>query len=231
MRTLGQPLPPHVQKVVQPHADVISNSYAEVSGELQGLNGWRYARNITGGNQEWIESATFEHYLTTARLMTFEEAASEFRRLCHKAPETAEAMETEDSGRTGAEPELSVEDYVLGIYDMTGELMRFAITAMATTGELPTVSTKETEGAETQGSQRTVLTDLRTLRSGLEGLEVGYGSHFARDVDKKADVMRSSVEKVERALYGLVVRGAERPKGWMPDLESGGGRREVGVEG
>jgi hypothetical protein len=26
------------------------------------------------------------------------------------------------------------------------------------------------------------------------------------------------VDKVEKALYGLTVRGSERPKGWMPDM-------------
>ena len=42
--------------------------------------------------------------------------------------------------------------------------------------------------------------------------------------------MRASVEKVEKALYGLVVRGAERPKGWMPDTSDSAGRA-VEVEG
>ncbi len=40
--------------------------------------------------------------------------------------------------------------------------------------------------------------------------------------------MRASVEKVEKALYGLIVRGAERPKGWLPDTDTG---RAVELEG
>lgn len=101
---------------------------------------------------------------------------------------------------------------------MTGELMRFAITTMATNQSLPAIPS--------DSADRNVLTDMRVLRSALESLEYGSGP-FAKDADKKAEVMRASVEKVERALYGLIVRGAERPKGWMPDLSTA----SVEVEG
>lgn len=131
---------------------------------------------------------------------------------------------------------LGFEDYVLGIYDMTGELMRFAITAMATSGELPRPDANAGKGNDAMevdsasaSSQRTILTDLRQLRSALESLNTSATGPFGKEADKKADVMRQSVEKVERALYGLTVRGAERPKGWMPDLSEGS--RVVEVEG
>lgn len=128
---------------------------------------------------------------------------------------------------------LEFEDYVLGIYDMTGELMRFAITAMATSGELPKPDTagkgNDAMEVDSASSQRTILTDLRQLRSALESLNTSNTGPFGKEADKKADVMRQSVEKVERALYGLTVRGAERPKGWMPDLSEG--TRAVEVEG
>ena len=45
-----------------------------------------------------------------------------------------------------------------------------------------------------------------------------YYVRLKRENEKKIDVMRQSVEKVEGAAYGLVVRGSERPKGWIPDL-------------
>ncbi len=48
-----------------------------------------------------------------------------------------------------------------------------------------------------------------------------------KDVDQKMQVMRQSVEKVEGAVYGFVVRGTERPKGWVPDLGGDTGRDAV----
>jgi predicted translin family RNA/ssDNA-binding protein len=196
--------------------DAIAIQFSSVSRDLQGLNAHRYARQISGGCQEYVEAASFQHYLTTATILSYEEAASQMKSLDAEGPGV----------------ELSLEDYLLGIYDMTGELMKFAITAMATSGSLPSINTGDTTGsadAVTQaGTQRTVLTDMRNLRAALESLDSGTGP-FAKEVDKKAEVMRASVEKVEKALYGLTVRGAERPKGWLPDTSDAA--RAVEVEG
>ena len=161
--------------------------------------------------------------------MGYEEAAAQTRALS-LPPTEAEGKEQggdemqQDGGEEEAGVELSPEDYVLGVYDMTGELMRFAITTMATSGKLPAPV-----GAAGEEEERNILIDLRSLRALLEGLEPGHGP-FAKDAEKKMEVMRQSVEKVEKALYGLVVRGAERPPGWMPDT-SEGGAQAVGVEG
>lgn len=156
-------------------------------------------------------------------MLTYEDAIAKVRALDSEGPGVG----------------LGYEDYVLGIYDMTGELMRFSITAMAMNGALPTPTPAPTPASNNSNdameldsaspSQRTILTDLRQLRSALESLNTSATGPFGKEADKKADVMRQSVEKVERALYGLTVRGAERPKGWMPDLNEGS--RAVEVEG
>lgn len=164
--------------------------------------------------QEYIEAASFQHYLETATLLSFEDAGAGIHSISSSAVSKAE------DAPKGVGVGLSYEDYLLGIYDMTGELMRFAITTMATNQALPTISSADSD------SQRNVLTDMRALRSALESLECGTGP-FARDAEKKAEVMRNSVEKVEKGLYGLTVRGAERPKGWMPDLNASSGAVEV----
>jgi len=41
---------------------------------------------------------------------------------------------------------------------------------------------------------------------------------LGKDVERKTEVMKSCVEKVETAAYQMIVRGQERPKGWIPDL-------------
>lgn len=204
------PLPQSVVKGNAQYYDTISKQCAAVSNDLQGLNAHRYARQISSGCQEYVEAASFEHYLTEARILPYDEAAPGLRKLDLEGPGV----------------ELSLEDYILGIYDMTGELMKFAITGMAMNGALPSIASAE--GASSASQQRNLLTDMRDLRSVLESLDAGFGP-FAKDVDKKADVMRQSVEKVEKALYGLTVRGAERPKGWMPDMNEAG--RALEVEG
>lgn len=224
MRKLGQPIPPHITKANAQYWDTIKKTYAAVSKDLQGINAYRYSRNITGGHQEFMESLSFQHYLETQSLISYEESCTKLAEL----------------GGEGGAILLTPEDYILGIFDMVGELMRFAVTAMATSGALPggesrpapAASAEQKEDAmdvdkPAQTPRRNVLEDMRELRTQLESLDIG-DRKFSDDVDKKMGVMRNCVEKVENALYGLIIRGRERPKGWMPDL---GGERRGEVEG
>ncbi|KAI5369806.1 Putative Translin family [Septoria linicola] len=210
-RRLNEPLPQNIAKGNEPYYKNIAAQFASVSNDLQGLNAHRYSRQITGGCQEWMEAVSFEHYLTTASLITFEDAAIKLRGL----------------DQNGSGIALTIEDYLLGIFDMTGELMRFAITTMAMNGKLPEITSAPDTAESSSEDTRSILHDMRALRSALEALNA-RGGPLGKDVDKKMEVMRASVEKVERALYGLVVRGAERPQGWLPDTEPS---RAVEVEG
>ena len=137
---------------------------------------------------------------------------------------------------------LTPEDYILGICDMTGELMRFSVTSMATNGKLPAGRAKATPVSKSPAGDdhmeidslpsgapstapssqpRTVLDDLRAIRTQLEMFEAPYGPKWVSELEtKKMPVLRECVDKVEKALYGLTVRGSERPKGWMPDVSS-----------
>ncbi|OCL13686.1 Translin [Glonium stellatum] len=230
VRNLGQPIPPGIQKANTQYWKSIETQYESISRDLQGLNTHRYGRNITGGNQEFMEALSFQHYIETQCLISYEEARSRVFNM--------------NAG--GESVLLAPEDYVLGVFDMVGELMRFAITAMATNGVIPGGEAQQNktltgiirsdendrdDGAESMDTDeptsaqetpkvpcRNVLADMRELRLQLERLELPQGSKFAEDVEKKMSVMRQCVEKVETALYGLMIRGQERPKGWMPDL-------------
>ena len=141
---------------------------------------------------------SFQHYLETQFLISHPEAQA-------KLPEGI--ILTED-------------DYVLGLFDLVGELMRFAITSMATNGELPgslPLSDDPDISSTTNEGRRDMAMDLRSLRAYFEALDT-KGSSLSRDLGKKMEVMQTCVEKVENAVYGMIVRGRERPKGWVPDL-------------
>lgn len=182
----------------------IGDLFASVADDLKDINAWRYQRQISGGIQEYMEAVSFQCYLETQRLITYEEAQA-------KIP-----------GGIG----LTEDDYVLGLFDLVGELMRFAITTMAINGTLPRGAT-----SSNGNDGRDILTDLRALRAQFESLDTSSGagtgtSPLKREAEKKTEVMRTCVEKVERAVYGMIIRGRERPKGWVPDL----GSEERGME-
>jgi len=145
---------------------------------------------------------SFQYYLETQQLIPYGEATKKLA-----------SMSSNEEHVT-----LSISDYLLGVFDMVGELMRFSITAMATGGQVSKVQAQDHGMSDIEQQPRTVLEDLRELRNHLENLNVS-GSSLARDTGKKMQVMQECVEKVEKASYGQVVRGSERPKGWIPDLE------------
>lgn len=192
VRQLAVPIPSKVAKENAPRQQQIEDLFTSIVPDLQSIDAWRYQRNITGGIQEYIEAISFQHYLETQTLITHAQAQS-------KLP----------AGVT-----LPEDDYVLGLFDLVGELMRFAITTMATDGELPRGVSSDEGG----GEARDILTDLRVLRTCFEHLDTTAAGGMKRDVEKKMEVMRTCVEKVEGAVYGMIIRGRERPKGWVPDL-------------
>lgn len=219
--------------------DTIAKQYSAIASDLQSLNAHRYAHNITGGNQEFIEALSFHHYLETQSLISYDEAKAKIAELSKKKEGDGEETEQQSS----VVP-LTPEDYILGICDMTGELMRFSVTSMATNGKLPAGRAKATPVSKSPADDkmdidsappasdasqpRTVLDDLRAIRLQLEMFEAPYGPKWVSELEtKKMPVLRECVDKVEKALYGLTVRGSERPKGWMPDM---GGDRRAEVE-
>jgi hypothetical protein len=184
--------------------------------------------------QEFIEALSFQHYVQTQRLISRDEVAA------HLPPEIL----------------VTEEDYLMGIYDLTGEMMRFAVTMLsmgsgaaaagqevkekmstATNPSQEEEEEEEEEPRETSTSTSTstptplralppaqahIVVDLRGMRAQFENLNVPrrHSSNMMRDMYKKLEVMQNSVEKVERAAYGILVRGSERPSGWTPDLSA-----------
>ncbi len=194
MEKFQSPLPPAVKKENNHRLVTTRNLFNSIAADLQGINSWRYQRNVSGGVQEYIEAVSFQHYLENQRLITYDEAQA----------------------LIPGGIRLTEQDYLLGLFDLVGELMRFAITNMATKGALPRRSAKNQNG-DSGGPD--ILTDLRELRACFEGLDMSPGagcgaSLLEKDTRQKMDVMKTSVEKVERAVYGIIIRGREK---WAPD--------------
>ncbi|KAJ5209899.1 Translin [Penicillium cf. griseofulvum] len=197
VRTTNQPLPPKIAQENQTRFDQIHALFEDVVPEQLGINGWRYQRQISSGIQEFIEAVSFDHYLRTQTLITHAEC----------------------SARVPPGILVSEEDYLMGLYDLTGEMMRFAVLSLSSGNATnATENTASDEKSTVASSQDGIVVDLRAIRAGFEALTMPQRHFMFRDMAKKQDVMQNSVEKVERAAYGIVVRGSERPSGWTPDL-------------
>ncbi|KAL5333889.1 Translin family-domain-containing protein [Aspergillus crustosus] len=208
VRTANAPIPGSILKDTDSRFAQINDLFLAAVPEMKTLNSHRY-RQLSGGIQEFIEALSFKHYLKTQMVITLPEVAA----------------------RLPPEIPVSEEDFAMGLFDLTGEIMRFAVTSLSAG-----CHTDNTEGEKEGGSQGSgqnlprlppaqagVVRDLREIRAEFEGLSIPrrHDKNIFREFGKKAEVMQSSVEKVERAAYGILVRGSERPAGWKPDLTAG----------
>ena len=163
--------------------------------DLETPNDYRYSRQCSPGCQELVEALAFSHYLQHQKLAS---------------PAELEALLPKGVN-------LNFADYLLGLCDLVGEMMRIAITCVATRGQLPGGAPTEFGDAGDHNHMRqTILEDVREIRVCFEMLNVN--GDLGQSLDKKMDVLRTCVEKVESAAYSMTIRGQERPKGWIPDL-------------
>ncbi|KAG8931043.1 hypothetical protein FRC02_003317 [Tulasnella sp. 418] len=152
----------------------IRKLFTAMGQEMQGDQFWRYVRSISPGLQEYMEALSFAYYLEHHALISYQKAQDTIKRedgtICFPLP---------------------LSDYVLGVSDLTGELMRFVITSIGRRGE---------EGIDPLA----VAVFVRNCKADLEALVP-----HVRDLQKKVDVTVQSLLKIESAAYGIAVRGAE----------------------
>ncbi|XP_078352114.1 translin-associated protein X-like [Oculina patagonica] len=147
-----------------------------IASELEGEDPYRFSRAYSPGLQEYIEALSFSHFLKNKTLISYEQVKATF----------------EFSKEGGKDLDLNPFDYVLGIADLTGELMRLCINSAA------------------NGDQNTPFEVCRFLREIHEAF-LSFGN-VSRDVASKLRVLKTSMNKVENACYTLRVRGSEIPQ-------------------
>ncbi|KAJ4029205.1 hypothetical protein NW761_005741 [Fusarium oxysporum] len=177
---LNKNFPPHIQQDMDTRLEEISKLLKGIAPDVQNVNRYRYTFSLRC-LEEFVEALSFAHYLRHQTLIT---------------PTQAQAAMPSDIA-------LTPNDYMFGIFDLFGEMMRFATVTTAQNGELA------------GDGGRNIMSDIQELGCEFEILP----DVPTKDWRGKMAVMRQSVKKVERLGYGLVVRGSERPKGWVPDMK------------
>ncbi len=173
--------------------------------ELVGEDPYQFARACTGGLQEFVEAVTFLHYIKDGYLITYED-------LCTKYLTFENDKEGDDILESTA-PKFALllrpMDYILGVADLTGELMRMCLNCLG--------------NGEREKSEE-ICEFLREIHN--ETLVLS-GRDF-RDLSQKIRVMQQSMKKVENVCYAVHLRGTEVPKHMLIDLIKM--QEHVGVE-
>lgn len=176
---------------------------------------YRHHRAYSQGVQEFIEALAYYEYLKSGRLISYK-AAQDFMTFRKKSKKTsAEEEEEEEEEEKSDLPKfassleasadeakcvlyLTPSDFLLGLADLTGELMRLCINSV---------------GSGNRKLPFELLPFFRALFCGFHSF--GSGVKY---MNPKRSVLRSSLGKVENVCYTLKVRGSEIPKQMLMDV-------------
>ncbi|KAK3320178.1 Translin family-domain-containing protein [Cercophora scortea] len=221
VRKIDDELPQEIQADIDLRLAEIAKLLASIAPEVQNINRLRYARSLVC-LEELVEALTFAHYVKTQTLIDHDELSRIVEDLARQGAASEDVAMPDASEDAAQKPSQAAElptvsitddDYLYGVFDLTGEMMRFATTASALTGKMASG-----DSAAADDAPRTIVEDMHDLGSFFEMLPLRSGNRVAWE--KKLEVMRQSVHKVEKLGYDRVVRGSERPAGWVPDLSS-----------
>ncbi|CAE6470405.1 unnamed protein product [Rhizoctonia solani] len=151
----------------------VQTLYARIQSDVEGERNWRYARSVSGGVQELIEALALRHYLLHKELISYAQV---------------QQFLTSDVGDKYLD--LTESDYLLGVSDLTGELMRLAISTITRKGG-------RDRALHTAAFVRGCLADFETF------------SPHVRDLHKKQTETTASLRKIEDALYAIRIREFE----------------------
>lgn len=171
-----------------------------IGSELIKEDMYHYVRAFSPGLQEFVEALTFYFYLKDGRLISLKEI-HEHSALPEKVTADEQSEVPSDEAGLPMSTLLTPIDYILGVADCTGELMRKCITSVGS-GDL---------------EEPFVLCNV--LQSIYDAFSI-IGNLAGRDLFRKTQVLKSSLQKVENACYAIRVRGTETPKHMLADFFS-----------
>ncbi|XP_055630239.1 translin-associated protein X [Toxorhynchites rutilus septentrionalis] len=183
--------------------NLCSNQFAAIAKELQGLDPYQFARAYTAGLQEFIEAYTFHEYVSSQNISHWKTIQDQLRYKAStsgKVPTGTEAA-ADDSLDEGSDAEEMIEischlspmDFVLGVGDLTGELMRKCINSLGS------------------GDVESCFEHCQFLKKLYNGF-ISVGNARNRDFSHKLHTLRQSLLKSENVCYNVKVRGGEAAK-------------------
>ncbi|GAA5898599.1 hypothetical protein JCM8208_004710 [Rhodotorula glutinis] len=220
--------------------------FGRLQGEVRGADFWRYERSVSPGIQEYLEGFTFYYYLEHHTLPTLEQAQAS---LFPPAPGPAAAADAPTSSSADEPPaapdaasppalapapapepyfHVTVDDYLGGVADLTGELMRLAIASVGKNLTESLVVPGQGEGEGTEGTEGKGFADIEHIGRLVREIQAEMTplAAYARWLPKKLTVLDQSLAKIENASYNLRIRGAEYRD--SPAMLQALARREAG---
>lgn len=199
--------------------DLMKTLFKNIAIELEGQDAYQYLRAYRGGLQEFIEALTFYYYLESSNLIHWVNFEDKFRysveisclndenKTLSEEKTNPEEKNIPDEEKIKKNPsaEKKIEtlfppsEYILGIVDLTGELMRKCINDLST-GDINSCF-------KTCSIVRTMYTQF-----------LGLSGTMGKEINRKVYTLKQSLSKMENVCYNIKVRGSEIPRHMLADV-------------
>ncbi|KAM8952949.1 translin-associated protein X [Pelodytes ibericus] len=209
-RFISTPNKDEVLTEAETKLDAVRQKIKQIAQELVGEDLYQYHRAFTPGLQEYVEAVTFQHFIITRSLLRledinkqliFEETEKDVDSALNDELDNplTKLPEKERSKPLNLSLQVTPVDYLLGVADLTGELMRLCISSVG------------------NGDIETPFELSQFLREIFDGFSY-IGNTGPYEISRKLYTLKQSLAKVENACYTLKVRGSEIPKHMLADL-------------
>ncbi|XP_074037122.1 translin associated factor X isoform X2 [Leptinotarsa decemlineata] len=157
---------------------LIDTNFKTIASELKNEDSHQFHKAYTSGLQEFIEAYAFCQYVKDKTIGDYHSVNQSFQ------------YEEDDEKFSLLFPQI---DFILGLADFTGELMRKCINTL---------------GIGNVSDCFTLCNFVKLINTGCLGL-VAPGN---KELSRKAFVLRQSLSKMELVCYNIQIRGTEIPK-------------------
>lgn len=166
--------------------NVAQNHFKAISRELENQDPYLYLKAYRNGLEEYIEAVTFYQYLSSGNMKNWLELG---KALTYTSSEKSKFIQIL----------ITPFEYILGISDLTGELMRQCINNLAT------------------GDSASCYETCNFVRNMYKGF-LGCVSISNKEINRKLCTLKQSLHKMENVCYTIKIRGSEIPKHILVDV-------------
>ncbi|XP_063773761.1 translin-associated protein X isoform X2 [Pseudophryne corroboree] len=198
-RVISEPNKDEVLKEAKKKLDSIREKIRQMAKELLGEDMYQYHRAFTSGLQEYVEAVTFQHFIKNRTLLSLHDINKGLIFENMESTTNIDSLGQEEREANALSLQITSVDYLLGVADLTGELMRLCISSVG------------------NGDIDTPFQLTQFLREIFDGFAY-IGNTGPYEISRKLYALKQSLSKVENACYTLKVRGSEIPKHMLADL-------------
>ncbi|CAK9822814.1 Translin-associated protein X [Anthophora retusa] len=168
--------------------NIAQQLFKAIASEVENQDPYMYLKTYRNSLEEYVEAVTFYQYMNNGNMESWTELQKSLTYVVSEKP-TVKTIQTL----------VRPYEFILGIADLTGELMRKCINNLAT------------------GDIANCYETCNFVRSMYKGF-LGCASVSNREINRKLCILKQSLHKVENVCYTIKVRGSEIPKHILVDV-------------